>query len=63
MAETSSPRRTQEERRVEAERRLLRAAAELVGEIGPARLTLANVGERAGYSRGLATHHFGPRAP
>jgi AcrR family transcriptional regulator len=55
-------RRTQEERRTEAERRLLRAAAELVGEVGPTRVTLANVGERAGYSRGLATHHFGCKA-
>jgi AcrR family transcriptional regulator len=53
--------RTQEQRRLEAERRLVRAAAELVGEIGPARVTLANVGERAGYSRGLATHHFGSK--
>jgi AcrR family transcriptional regulator len=56
-----SPPRTQEQRRNEAERRLVRAAAELVGEIGPARVTLANVGERAGYSRGLATHHFGSK--
>ena len=54
-------RRTQGERRAEAERRLVQAAAELVGEIGPARVTLANVGERAGYSRGLATHHFGSK--
>ena len=54
-------RRTQEERRSEAERRLGQAAAKLVGEIGPARVTLANVGERAGYSRGLATHHFGSK--
>ena len=53
--------RTQEQRRVEAERRLVRAAAELVGEIGPGRVTLANVGDRAGYSRGLATHHFGSK--
>src|SRR5262245_16442774 len=53
--------RTQEQRRIEAERRLVRAAAELVGEIGPARVTLANVGERAGSSRGLATHHFGSK--
>jgi AcrR family transcriptional regulator len=57
----SSPPRTQEQRRIEAERRLVRAAAELVSEIGPARVTLANVGERAGYSRGLATHHFGSK--
>lgn len=54
-------RRTQEERRGEAERRLIDAAATLVGEIGPSRVTLANVGERAGYSRGLATHHFGSK--
>jgi AcrR family transcriptional regulator len=48
-------------RRAEAEARLLRAAAELVGELGPANVTLADVGERAGYSRGLATHHFGTK--
>jgi AcrR family transcriptional regulator len=53
--------RTQEVRRVEAERRLVAAAAELVGEAGPAKVTLAGVGERAGYSRGLATHHFGSK--
>jgi AcrR family transcriptional regulator len=60
MTDPSSP-RTQQQRRAEAERRMVRAAAELVGEIGPARVTLANVGERAGYSRGLATHHFGSK--
>jgi AcrR family transcriptional regulator len=60
MAEAGLP-RTQEQRRIQAERRLVRAAAELVGEVGPARVTLANVGERAGYSRGLATHHFGSK--
>jgi AcrR family transcriptional regulator len=57
----TAARRTQEERRVEAEQRLLAAAAELIGEIGPSRVTLANIGERAGYSRGLATHHFGSK--
>lgn len=53
--------RTPEVRRTEAEGRLIAAAAEMVGEIGPAKVTLANVGERAGYSRGLATHHFGSK--
>jgi AcrR family transcriptional regulator len=53
--------RTQEVRRAEAERRLIAAAAEMVGEVGPSKVTLANVGERAGYSRGLATHHFGSK--
>ncbi|MCX2729734.1 TetR/AcrR family transcriptional regulator [Saccharopolyspora sp. NFXS83] len=54
-------RRSQEERRDEAERRLLDAAAELIGEVGPSKVTLAAIGERAGYSRGLATHHFGSK--
>jgi AcrR family transcriptional regulator len=58
----SGGRRTQEVRRGDAERRLLAAAAELIAEIGPSRVTLANIGERAGYSRGLATHHFGSKA-
>jgi AcrR family transcriptional regulator len=57
----SAPRRTQEERRTEAERRLVAAAAELVADVGPSRVTLASVGQRAGYSRGLATHHFGSK--
>ena len=54
-------RRSQGERRSDAEQRLLAAAADLIGEIGPSRVTLANIGERAGYSRGLATHHFGSK--
>lgn len=37
------------------------AAAELVIEGGLASVTLARVGERAGYSRGIVTHHFGSR--
>jgi AcrR family transcriptional regulator len=61
MSDAAGVRRRQEERRSEAERKLIAAAAELVGEIGPSRVTLANVGERAGYSRGLATHHFGSK--
>src|SRR5277367_3051841 len=61
MTEGSYGPRTQEVRRTEAERRLIAAAAEMVGEVGPSKVTLANVGERAGYSRGLATHHFGSK--
>ena len=53
--------RTPEVRRAEAEQRLIAAAADLVGELGPSKVTLANVGERAGFSRGLATHHFGSK--
>jgi AcrR family transcriptional regulator len=61
VPDNSGGRRTQEERRNEAEQRLLAAAAELIGEIGPAGVTLANIGERAGYSRGLASHYFGSK--
>jgi AcrR family transcriptional regulator len=54
-------RRTQQQRRDQAESALLDAAAELVVEQGVHSLTLARVGERAGYSRGLITHYFGSK--
>lgn len=57
----TSPRRTQAERRSESEDALLAAAAELVAERGLAGASLANIGERAGTSRGLPTHHFGSK--
>jgi AcrR family transcriptional regulator len=52
-------RRKQADRREEAERRLVQAAIELISERGFQSLTLADVGERAGYSRGLPGHYFG----
>jgi AcrR family transcriptional regulator len=55
------PRRTQEERRAHTEAALLAAAADLVVEAGVPALTLARVGERAGYSRGIVTHHYGSK--
>ncbi|RKH01357.1 TetR/AcrR family transcriptional regulator [Corallococcus carmarthensis] len=55
-------RRTQEERRDEAARRMLAAGARLVAERGTDALTLAEVGKAAGYSRGLPAHHFGSKA-
>jgi AcrR family transcriptional regulator len=64
QATTTQPakrRRTQHERRAEAERRVLDAALELVVEKGVVRMTLGDVGERAGYSRGLAAHHYGSK--
>ncbi len=54
-------RRTQVERRNESEEALLDAAAELVAERGVEGASLARIGERAGTSRGLATHHFGSK--
>lgn len=55
-------RRTQTERREEAERRLLAAALDIVARRGSVRMTLAEVGEAAGYSRGLPAHRFGSKA-
>ncbi len=58
----SSARRTQSERRADAEGRLIAAAAAIASEEGPSAVTLAKVGARAGYSRGLVAHHFGSKA-
>ncbi|WP_406486410.1 TetR/AcrR family transcriptional regulator [Streptomyces phaeochromogenes] len=52
---------TQRERRERAEEALLVSAAELIVAEGPTAVTLARVGERAGYSRGIASHHFGSK--
>jgi AcrR family transcriptional regulator len=54
-------RRTQAERRNRSEDALLDAAAGLVAERGVDRASLAGIGERAGVSRGLPTHHFGTK--
>jgi AcrR family transcriptional regulator len=58
---TPPPRRTQLERRQDAEQRLLDSAIDLIGKKGVSGLTLSEVGERAGYSRGLVSHHYGSR--
>jgi AcrR family transcriptional regulator len=55
-------RRSQEERRGQAEQALLDAAARLFARRGVDQTSLAEVGEEAGYSRGLANHHFGSKA-
>jgi len=55
-------RRTQAERRSTAEERLITAACGLMARKGWPGTTLAEVGEAAGYSRGLAAHHFGNKA-
>lgn len=57
----TAKRRTQEERKSEAENALLDAAAELISEQGIVQTSLAQIGERAGYSRGLVNHHFGSK--
>lgn len=55
------PRRTHAERREEAAQRMLDAAVRIVAERGLEYLTLAECGEAAGYSRGLAAHYFGTK--
>jgi AcrR family transcriptional regulator len=52
-------RRTQAERTALSDARMLDAAVSLICERGTAGTTLKEVGERAGYSRGLASYRFG----
>jgi AcrR family transcriptional regulator len=61
MASSMPARRTQLERREESERALLAAAAEVIAERGINGASLSVIGERAGTSRGLSTHHFGSK--
>ena len=62
MTAVKTERRSQAERREEAEGRLLQAAIAMVAERGLERVTLADIGEAAGYSRGLPAHYFGSKA-
>jgi AcrR family transcriptional regulator len=41
---------------------MIEAAIELLNSVGMRGTTLKAIGEKAGYSRGLATHHFGSKA-
>jgi AcrR family transcriptional regulator len=55
-------RRTQVQRRAQAEDALLDSAAKLFARLGVEQTSLAQVGAEAGYSRGLVNHHFGSKA-
>jgi AcrR family transcriptional regulator len=59
---TVRSRRTQEERTAVSDRFMTEAAIALLLQRGIAGTTLAAIGERAGYSRGLVTHRFGSKA-
>lgn len=62
LAEPVSRRRqTQAERRRRSESKILNAALQVIARRGIAGTTLAEVGEAAGFSRGLATHLFGSK--
>lgn len=54
-------RRTQAQRRQEAERQIILSAIRIIAEKGLRGLTLAAAGEGAGYSRGIVSHHFGKK--
>jgi AcrR family transcriptional regulator len=55
-------RRRQKDRTALSERRLMEAAVSLLIEHGVERTTLAAIGERSGYSRGMVTHRFGSKS-
>ncbi len=54
-------RRTQAERTALSDGRMFTAAIELINERGTQKTTLKDIGERAGYSRGLAHSRFGSK--
>jgi AcrR family transcriptional regulator len=56
-----APRQTQAARRDEAERRLVEATMAVIAEEGVSAATFEAIGQRAGYSRGLASQHFGSK--
>jgi len=53
---------TQAERAALAEEKMVNATIDLLNTHGLAGTTLIAIGERAGYSRGLASHHFGSKS-
>ena len=62
MTASTPARRRQEDRTALSDRLLKEAAVSLLNERGLAGTTLAAIGQRAGYSRGLVTHRFGTTA-
>lgn len=54
-------RRTQIERKEDAEEKLIASAIRLIARKGVSSVTLGEIGVEAGYSRGLPTHHFGSK--
>jgi AcrR family transcriptional regulator len=61
-APAAQSRRSQRQRRNQAEEALLDAAARLFARRGVDRTSLADISQEAGYSPRLITHHFGSKA-
>ncbi|MEL7297602.1 MAG: TetR/AcrR family transcriptional regulator [Pseudomonadota bacterium] len=62
LGESPDTPKTQAERTALSDRAMLAAAQTLILERGIEGTTLAAIGERAGYSRGLATYRYGSKA-
>lgn len=60
-ASTSRRRRTQRERVAESTSRLIAAAIELIAEKGFSNTSIAEIGERAGYSRSMVQSRYGSK--
>jgi len=45
--------------RVDSEQKLINAAAEMLGEVGPRAMSVRGIAERAGVNHGLVHHYFG----
>jgi AcrR family transcriptional regulator len=61
IADKNPVRRTQAERTARSDLRMVRTAVALICSRGTGGTTLKEVGEAAGYSRGLAGHRFGSK--
>ncbi|MCG6871320.1 MAG: TetR family transcriptional regulator [Gammaproteobacteria bacterium] len=61
-ADPKPGRRTQAERTALSERRMLDAAVRLIAVQGVQKTTLRDIGEQAGYSRGLASYRYGSKS-
>ena len=52
---------SQVRKRTDAEEKLIAAAADLLGEVGPRAMSVRMVAERAGVNHGLVHHYFGSK--
>ncbi|MGK0500239.1 MAG: AcrR family transcriptional regulator [Oceanicoccus sp.] len=59
--QSNEGRKTQAERTALSDKKMFEAAIELINEHGTQKTTLKEIGERAGYSRGLANYRFGSK--
>ena len=61
LGKSGHSRRTQAERTALSDQRMFEAAISLIIELGTQKTTLKEIGEKAGYSRGLVNYRFGSK--